>query len=71
VLAQFAAIGLILILFGAVQKKLFKWHTGFGGEPGTDGWSYDTMRVVVNRVMATTALGQRAVENVFHPGSPR
>ena len=29
VLTEFAAIGLILIMFGSIQKKLFKWHTGF------------------------------------------
>ena len=54
VLAQFAAIGLILIMLGAIQKKLFVWHTGFWGESGTNGWSYETMLVVMNLVILTT-----------------
>ena len=29
VLQQLAAIGLILIMLGAIQKKIFVWHTGF------------------------------------------
>jgi putative oxidoreductase len=30
VLTQLAAFGLILIMFGAIQKKIFTWHTGSG-----------------------------------------
>ena len=42
VLTQLAAFGLILIMFGAIQKKMFVWHTGFWGEKGS-GWHYDLM----------------------------
>ncbi|MGC1645119.1 MAG: DoxX family protein, partial [Candidatus Sulfotelmatobacter sp.] len=28
VLAQLAAIGLILLMLGAIQKKIFTWHIG-------------------------------------------
>src|SRR6195256_6390924 len=31
VLTQLAAIGLILVMLGAIQKKIFVWHTGFWG----------------------------------------
>jgi len=57
VLAQLAAIGLILIMLGAIQKKIFVWQTGFWGESGTNGWSYDTMFVVMNLVILTTGGG--------------
>jgi putative oxidoreductase len=40
VFPQLAAIGLILIMLGAIQKKIFVWKTGFWGEDGF-GWSYD------------------------------
>src|SRR5207248_5067877 len=43
VLTQLAAAGLILLMLGAIQKKIFVWRTGFWGESGTNGWSYDTM----------------------------
>jgi len=39
VLQQPAAIGLILIMLGAIQKKIFVWKTGFWGDGS--GWYYD------------------------------
>jgi putative oxidoreductase len=57
ILAQLAAIGLILLMLGAIQKKIFTWHTGFWGKSGTNGWSYDTLLVVMNLVIATTGGG--------------
>jgi len=56
-LAQLAAIGLILIMLGAIWKKIFVWQTGFWGKSGTNGWSYDTMLVVMNLVIVTTGGG--------------
>jgi putative oxidoreductase len=57
VLTQLAAAGLILLMLGAIQKKIFVWRTGFWGESGTNGWSYDTMLVVMNVVILTTGGG--------------
>src|SRR5216110_3241241 len=47
VLAQLAAIGLILIMLGAIQRKIFVWHTGFWGEKAS-GWHYDLIFVVMS-----------------------
>jgi len=41
VLQQLAAVGLIFIMLGAIQKKIFVWKTGFWGADGL-GWYYDT-----------------------------
>jgi putative oxidoreductase len=57
VLAQLAALGLILVMLGAIQKKIFVWHTGFWGKSGTNGWSYDLMLVAMCLVIATTGGG--------------
>jgi putative oxidoreductase len=57
VLTQLAALGLILIMLGAIQKKMFVWHTGFWGKH-TDGWHYDLLLVVMNLVIATTGGGR-------------
>ena len=65
VLAPFAALGLILLMLGAIQKKIFVWHTGFWGKPGTVGWSYDTMVVVMNLVIATTGGGSLSLARWF------
>ena len=56
-LTQLTAIGLILIMLGAIWKKIFVWQTGFWGKSGTNGWSYDTMLVVMNLVIVTTGGG--------------
>lgn len=65
VLAQLAAIGLILVMLGAIQKKIFTWHTGFWGKSGTDGWSYDTMMVVMNLVIVTTGGGNLSLTRLI------
>jgi putative oxidoreductase len=57
VLAQLASVGLILIMGGAIGKKIFVWHTGFWGKSGTVGWSYDTVMIVMNLVIVTTGGG--------------
>jgi putative oxidoreductase len=65
VLAQPAAIGLILVMLGAIQKKVFTWHTGFWGKSGTDGWSYDTMLVIMNLVIVTTGGGNLTLTHLI------
>jgi len=57
VLTRFAAIGLILIMGGAIYKKIAVWHTGFWGKHG-DGWHYDLLFVVMCLVIATTGGGR-------------
>ena len=65
VLAQLAAIGLILLMLGAIQKKIFVWHSGFWGKSGTNGWSYDTMLIVMNLVIVSTGGGNLALTRLF------
>ena len=65
ILAQLAAIGLILIMVGAIWKKIFVWHTGFWGSAGTNGWSYDTMIIVMNLVIVTTGGGNISLAKWF------
>ena len=57
VLTQLAALGLILIMLGAIQKKIFVWRTGFWGEKNS-GWHYDLMFVVMNLVIVFTGGGR-------------
>ncbi len=57
VLAQLAACGLILIMLGAIQKKIFVWRTGFWGDKNS-GWHYDLMLVVMNLVIVFTGGGR-------------
>jgi len=58
VLTQVAALGLILIMLGAIQKKIFVWHLGFWA---ANGWNYDLMLVVMNFVILVTGGGRYAL----------
>jgi len=53
VLTQLAAFGLILLMLGAVGKKIFAWHTGFWGEKNS-GWNYEMTIILMNLVIACT-----------------
>jgi putative oxidoreductase len=57
VLTQIAALGLIVLMLGAIQKKIFLWHTGFWGK-NVYGWHYDLMMIVMNIVIAVTNGGR-------------
>jgi putative oxidoreductase len=57
VLTQLAAAGLILVMLGAIQKKIFVWHTGFWGEKAS-GWHYDLVFAVMSLVILFTAGGR-------------
>lgn len=57
VFTQVAALGLMVIMLGAIQKKLFVWHTGFWGDK-TYGWHYDLLFLVANLVILTTGGGR-------------
>jgi putative oxidoreductase len=57
VLTQLAALGLILVMLGAIQKKIFVWHTGFWGKDAS-GWHYDLLFILMNLVIITTNGGR-------------
>jgi putative oxidoreductase len=65
VLAQLASIGLIVVMLGAIQKKLFVWHSGFWGKSGTNGWSYDLIVIVMCMVIATTGGGRLGLQALW------
>ena len=56
ILIQPAALGLILVSMGAIQKKALTWKTGFWGEKA-GGWHYDLMLLAMNLVILCTAGG--------------
>ena len=57
---QLAAIGLILIMLGALQKKIFVWKTGFWGKDGL-GWNYELILVSMLLVVLFTNGGSYIV----------
>jgi putative oxidoreductase len=57
VFTQVAALVLMVVMLGAIQKKIFVWHIGFWGE-NTYGWHYDLTFLVANLVILTTGGGR-------------
>lgn len=57
VLPQLAALGLVLVMLGAIQRKIFVWHTGFWGK-SSDGWHYDLLFIAMCLVIASTGGGR-------------
>ncbi|MGA7156537.1 MAG: DoxX family protein [Acidobacteriaceae bacterium] len=62
VFTQLAAFGLILLMLGAIQKKIFSWHIGFWGEKSY-GWHYELMLIVMSFVIAATNGGSCVLLN--------
>ena len=60
VLTQWAALGLTLVMLGAIYMKVAKWKTGFWGEKSM-GWHYDLICVAMNLVMLCTGGGRIAI----------
>lgn len=60
VLARWAALGLILVMCGAIYKKGVVWKTGFWGKGG-EGWHYDLLLVSMNLVILTFGPGRFAI----------
>jgi len=60
ILIQPAALGLILVSLGAIQKKALTWKTGFWGEKA-GGWHYDLMLMAMNLVILSTAGGSLVI----------
>lgn len=56
-LAQWAALGLILIMLGAIYKKIAEWKTGFWGEKSM-GWHYDLLMIAMNFAIVTMGPGR-------------
>jgi len=56
-LPQLAAIGLILVMLGALQKKIFVWKTGFWGSDDL-GWNYDLIMISMLVVIACSGGGR-------------
>lgn len=62
-LTQWAALGLMLLMLGAIYTKAVKWKTGFWGEKSS-GWNYELMLILMCLVIFTTGGGSIAV---MHP----
>ncbi len=59
-LTQWAALGLMLLMLGAIYSKAVKWKIGFWGEKSS-GWNYELMLLLMCLVIFTTGGGNIAI----------
>jgi putative oxidoreductase len=50
-------VGLILLMLGAIYKKVVEWKTGFWGEKSI-GWHYEVLMITMNLVIVTMGPGK-------------
>lgn len=60
ILTQWAALGLIAVMLGAIYKKIVEWKTGFWGEKAS-GWHYEVLFIAMLLVIFTTGGGAFSV----------
>jgi putative oxidoreductase len=60
ILTRWAALGLILVMLGAIYKKIVEWKTGFWGEKAS-GWHYEVLFIAMLLVIFTSGGGALAV----------
>ena len=53
---RLSAIGLMIIMLGAMHRKIFVWASGFWGK-GSQGWHYDLIFFAINLLVFGTAGG--------------
>lgn len=56
VLANWAALGLILVMLGAIYMKAVVWKTGFWGK-GSQGWHYELVMIAMLFIVLTLGPG--------------
>lgn len=57
---QLAALMLIVVMLGAIGKKIFVWNTGFYAEKGY-GWHYDLLLLSASMVILFTGGGSLVI----------
>src|SRR2546425_11278812 len=66
-LTQLAALGLVIVILGAIQFLITKVHRKFTGE-NTAGWEFEFMLVVVALALAILGGGKYALDRlIFGP----
>ncbi|HEV7671569.1 MAG TPA: DoxX family protein [Thermoanaerobaculia bacterium] len=62
-LTRLSAIGLMVIMVGAMYKKIAVWHTGFWGEKAS-GWHYDLLFFLIALLFLATAGGSWTLDRI-------
>lgn len=63
VLAQWAGIGLVLLMTSTIGLHIFKWHSPYWA--AKRGWEYDLLMLVLAAVIIVCGAGQLSLQNVL------
>ena len=64
VLAQWAGVGLVLLMCGTICLHLFKWHSPYWANK--HGWEYDLLMLTLAAVIAVYGAGKLALPALLH-----
>lgn len=56
VLTRLSALGLMIVMLGAMHRKIFVWKSGFWGK-SSQGWHYDLLFFAISLLILGTAGG--------------
>ncbi len=63
-LTRLSAIGLMVVMLGAMHRKAFVWHTGFWGK-NASGWHYDLIFFLIALLIFATNGGEWTIDRIL------
>lgn len=63
-LTRLSAVGLMIVMLGAMHRKAFVWHSGFWGKNAT-GWHYDLLFFFICLLIFATNGGQWTIDRLL------
>lgn len=63
-LTRLSAVGLMVIMLGAMHRKAFVWHSGFWGKNGM-GWHYDLLFFLIALMVFATNGGEWTIDRLL------
>jgi putative oxidoreductase len=66
-LTRLSAVGLMIVMLGAMHRKAFVWHSGFWGK-GSQGWHYDLLFFLICLLIFATSGGGWTIDRLLFDG---
>jgi putative oxidoreductase len=63
-LTRLSAVGLMIVMLGAMHRKAFVWQTGFWGK-GSQGWHYDLLLLLIALMVFATNGGIWTIDRML------
>ncbi len=63
-LTRLSAVGLMIVMLGAMHRKAFVWHSGFWGK-GSQGWHYDLIFFLICLMIFATNGGVWTIDRLL------